>query len=106
MTDAELEKMDLAGLKALQKKVANAIEGYEARQKKEALEAIAETAKKHGFSLDDLIGGRKKIKVPAPAKYRHPENPGLTWSGRGRQPAWFKELVEAGKNPEDFAVKT
>lgn len=105
MTDADLENMDLDGLKTLQKKVANAIESFEARQKKAALEAIAETAKEHGFTLDDLIAGKKKIKVPAPVKYRHPENPEQTWSGRGRQPAWFKELVEAGRNPEDFRAK-
>ena len=34
--------------------------------------------------------------------YRHPENPTLTWSGRGRKPSWFAAHVDAGKNPDDL----
>nr|WED69767.1 H-NS histone family protein [Pectobacterium colocasium] len=30
-------------------------------------------------------------------KYAHPDNPSLTWSGRGKQPNWFKEALAAGK---------
>jgi DNA-binding protein H-NS len=36
------------------------------------------------------------------AKYRHPENPDLTWSGRGRRPAWIRDAVEAGRALGDF----
>ena len=28
--------------------------------------------------------------------YRHPEQPELTWSGRGRRPKWLNELLDAG----------
>jgi DNA-binding protein H-NS len=38
------------------------------------------------------------------AKYRHPENSEITWSGRGRQPGWFKDAIEAGKSPNSMAV--
>ncbi len=31
-------------------------------------------------------------------KYRHPENTEITWSGRGRKPAWIVEGLEAGKS--------
>lgn len=27
-------------------------------------------------------------------KYRHPENPELKWTGRGRQPKWLEEALE------------
>lgn len=104
MTDEDLEQMGLEELNTLKKKVEKAIGSYEARQKKAALEAIARTASEHGFSLDELVGGQKKIKVPAPAKYRHPEKPEFTWSGRGRQPAWFKELIAEGQNPENLEI--
>ncbi|MBO9468145.1 H-NS histone family protein [Tropicibacter sp. R15_0] len=43
-------------------------------------------------------------KVPVAPKYRHPENPALTWSGRGRKPKWFVEALEQGKTPEDLAI--
>ncbi len=57
-----------------------------------------------GFSLNELLDGetKGKTKGAAPAKYRHPENPSLTWCGRGRMPAWFKDALEAGTPPEDL----
>ena len=33
-----------------------------------------------------------------------PENPDATWSGRGRQPDWFKSAIAAGKAPEDLEI--
>ena len=55
---------------------------------------------------DKLTGGKvKKARASSPPKYRHPENPSLTWSGRGRQPAWYKELVEAGTSEEDLLIR-
>ena len=101
----DLEKMDLTELKSLQKQVEKAIVGFEARQRKAAIDAAEAVAAQHGFSLAELVG--QKIKKPssiAVAKYKHPENPSLTWTGKGRRPAWFIEATEAGKNPEDLEV--
>jgi len=42
--------------------------------------------------------------VPAPAKYRHPENPALTWSGRGHKPQCFVDALQAGKAAGDMAI--
>ena len=56
-------------------------------------------------SMADLIGTEvKPSRAPAAAKYRHPENPSLTWSGRGRKPLWFVAALDAGKTPEDLAI--
>ena len=52
------------------------------------------------FNLEALSLSR----APAAAKYRHPENAALTWSGRGRKPLWFVAALDAGKSPEDLAV--
>ena len=46
--------------------------------------------------------GRKLGKV-AP-KYRNPENPKETWSGRGMQPRWLAEQVRRGKSAADFLI--
>ncbi|WP_425074697.1 H-NS family nucleoid-associated regulatory protein [Sagittula sp. S175] len=43
-------------------------------------------------------------RTPAAAKYRNPENPALTWSGRGRKPLWFVEELEEGKTASDLAI--
>jgi len=46
----------------------------------------------------------KTAKKPAPAKFRNPEDAKQTWSGKGRQPDWFKKAVAAGKAPETMAI--
>ncbi len=57
------------------------------------------------MSLKEIIGGgRKGAKAKAPAKYRNPANAAETWSGRGRQPGWYKAAVAKGKKPESMAI--
>ena len=61
----------------------------------------------HAFaaSLADLIGVEgKTTRAPAVAKYRHPDNAALTWSGRGRKPQWFADHINAGKDLRELAV--
>jgi DNA-binding protein H-NS len=102
----DLNGMSLDELKALQKDVAKAIDGYQNRKKADALAAVDALAREHGFTLFELVGGTSKAKAaPRPAKYRHPENPAVTWSGRGRQPAWIKEALAAGKSLDAFLIR-
>ena len=44
-------------------------------------------------------------KTPFAAKFKHPENDTITWSGRGRRPDWFAAHLEAGKNADDLLIK-
>jgi DNA-binding protein H-NS len=106
MTSFNLDTLSLTELKSLQKDVTKAIAEFSDRKKTEAMQALEAHAKELGFSLAELTGGKKmrKSSGPAGAKYRHPENAEVTWSGRGRQPGWFKDAVVAGKTPESMAV--
>lgn len=103
MAKANLEKMSVEELQQLQKDTAKAIANFEDRKRADAIAELETVAQKHGFKLADLVGG-KKAKVASPAKYKHPENASLTWTGRGRQPTWIKEGLAAGKSLEDFAI--
>ncbi len=105
MADFNLEAMSLKELRQLQKDLAKAISTYEDRHKAEARAKLEAIAKEMGYSLAELIGvDVKTTRAPAVAKYRHPENGGLTWSGRGRKPHWFADHVNAGKDPAELAV--
>jgi DNA-binding protein H-NS len=105
MAEFDVEALSLKELKSLQKDLAKAISTYEDRQKSNARNKLEIIAKEMGFSLAELIGTEvKPSRAPAAAKYRHPENSALTWSGRGRKPLWFVAALEAGKSPEDMAV--
>lgn len=111
MVKIDLDALSLAELKDLQKDLDTAIEHAEKRERKEALEKLEEQARDMGFSLSELLsmkegGGRKsgKPRAPAEPKYRHPEDPSVTWTGRGRKPNWIKEGLENGKSMEDFLI--
>ncbi|GAB5447392.1 H-NS histone family protein [Gymnodinialimonas sp.] len=106
MAQTNLEKLSVEELKYLQKETAAAIASFEDRKRAEAIAELETVAAKHGYKLADLVGGKvsKKAKTSGPAKYRHPENPEKTWTGRGRQPNWIKEALGAGKSLDDFAI--
>jgi DNA-binding protein H-NS len=67
-----------------------------------------ELAAESGFELSEIIGVRmgrpsKKTSKVAP-KYMHPNDPSLTWAGRGRQPKWLVAELEKGRKLESFLV--
>jgi DNA-binding protein H-NS len=105
MADFGLEALSLSELKKMQKDIAKAISTYQDRQTADARAKVEAFARELGYSLAELVGTEKKIaRAPKPAKYRHPENPALTWSGRGRKPQWFVEALAAGKMAEVMAI--
>lgn len=109
---ALLESMDLEGLKELRKKLDRAIASYETRKRQEALSAVEQAAREHGFKLTELLGegkpgkGRKTSgdKTSGAAKYVNPSDPEQTWSGRGRRPHWINDALEAGRTLEELAA--
>jgi len=106
MAKINLEKLSLDELNELQKNVTKAIANFEDRKRAEAKKALELVAKEHGMSLEAILGGKKKRKVKAPVapKYRNPQNTDETWSGRGRQPAWFKSALAKGTKPEKMEI--
>ena len=105
MAKISLDKLSLEELKTLRKDVDKAIAGFAEKKRQEAKKALEDVAAKHGMSLDEILGGTaKRKKSKAAAKYRNPEDPSQTWSGRGRQPAWYKAAISKGKKPENMVM--
>ncbi|MRX49825.1 H-NS histone family protein [Paracoccus sp. S-4012] len=113
--DIDLENKSLEELRELRHEVDRAISGFKDRKRKEAIAAAEEAVRAHGFSsLADVTRARRGAKGKAattraaPAggepRYAHPDDPSLTWSGRGRRPRWVNESLESGKSLEDLAV--
>lgn len=98
-----LTDMDLSELKALKKEVDKAISTFEDRQMAQARAELDAHARKLGFTLDHFTGGKKRKTVGVP-KYSHPDNPDVTWTGKGRKPAWILEAIERGEDIETFAI--
>ena len=105
MASVNLEKMKIDELKEHRKTVDKMIADYDNRMRRETLDQLKQLAEQNGFKLTDLVSASGKgSKQALEAKFRHPENPELTWSGRGRQPRWFKEQVEAGVDADKMAI--
>ena len=49
---------------------------------------------------------RERRKYPRVfAKYRNPNEPSETWSGRGKQPRWLAAALEAGHTIDEFVIR-
>lgn len=115
MKASELKKMSRKDLEKLKAQIEKQIEKLAKADKKAAIDAAEKAAKAHGFSLSELTGsapakprGRKAAKKPAgnvnPPKYRNPDNPDQTWTGKGRRPEWIKSAQDAGVDIEKMAI--
>jgi DNA-binding protein H-NS len=68
------------------------------------IQAVRTKVAEYGLTVEDVFGPqrarRRVMKTPAQPKYRDPKT-GVTWSGRGREPAWIK-----GKKRERFLIES
>jgi DNA-binding protein H-NS len=84
-----LSGLSVADLRALQDQVKHEIKRREHDEMAKAREQILAIAHSVGMPLKDLMGAPLRMKTGSVAvRYRHPANPSLEWTGRGRQPKW------------------
>lgn len=107
----DLSQLSVVELRELQVTIPAEIRKREAQEKKAILNEVRELAKARGYALEDLVGAGAAAggegagaKRPVAPKYRHPQDPSLTWTGRGRKPAWLVQLLEAGSSLEQVAI--
>jgi len=96
----------VAKLEKEKAKIDKAISKKEGKERQKALADMKAAAKKNGFDISELLGdlgsagpGRPRGKKKAASrrstgkvapKYRNPQDPDTTWSGRGRKPKWVE----------------
>jgi len=108
----DIKSMSRKDLEKLAQDIEKQLEKLKTQELKQAREAAEKAAAALGFSLSDLVGtsgGARKTRKPRAkdpkagiAKYADPADPSRTWTGKGRQPQWFKDALAAGKTPETF----
>jgi DNA-binding protein H-NS len=107
----DLENMSREELLDLRAKVDDAIASAAERERQAAIAAAEEAARQFGFSLNELGmtagSGRRKARASGPKnppRYRNPNDPSQTWSGRGRRPQWVKDAEGAGIPLAEMAI--
>ena len=96
MKRMELDKMSIDDLWSLHIEVARLLRD-KIRTEKLALEVRLKI-------LKAPISVRRSY-PPVSAKYRNPDSPSETWSGRGKQPRWLAAQIKSGKRVEDFRIR-
>jgi DNA-binding protein H-NS len=95
----DLSNMSLVELRNLQEQIKQETKKREQQDLTKAREQILAIAQSVGIPLKDLIDGAVRAKTGRVAvRYRNPDEATQQWTGRGRQPKWIKEWLEAGKS--------
>lgn len=110
MSKIDISTLSITEIEDLISKSKTTIEQKKKSEKKAVLAEIKALAQSRGFDLKELIslnaGADKPVKksVVAP-KYQDPANASNLWSGRGKQPVWFKKAIEGGAKAEQLLCK-
>lgn len=85
----------------LQELICSAQDRLEARREEE-LAALRAKWELDAASIGLTV--KEVLKKPISIRYKNPQIPGETWTGRGHAPAWLKDKIENGAQLEDFAI--
>lgn len=101
-----LSKYSTEELNQLKRDIDKELKARRKEDAKKAQKELKTVAEKYGFNLNELVGGQvtRTTKGKGPARYRHPDDPDKTWSGRGRKPVWIKEWEAAGRSLDELKV--
>lgn len=100
----DLSNMSVAQLRDLQEQLKKELTQRETQERAQAIEKILAIAKSVGASVEELMAGVKAPKVEVAPRYRNPADAAQQWTGRGRQPKWVKDWVEAGNDIEGLRI--
>lgn len=104
-----LETLDRSELEKLISDVESALVVARNRDRQAALKAAESAAAEFGFALHELddeafLAKKARLRKPSKPRFANPEDVTQTWTGKGRQPAWYKAAIEAGKTPADLEI--
>ena len=102
MKSDDLELMSVDELWALHETIASILSTRIRAEKLKLEKRLDKLGRKLGNATHETAQRRPYPKVHP--KFRNPEPPHQTWSGRGLQPRWVSELVAAGKSLDDLCV--
>lgn len=103
----DLHNLSLDELRKLLPEVQNTIKAREQEELQKARREILSIAERVGIPIDTLLSTSTKDKKPrnkVAVQFRHPDDESKEWTGRGRQPKWFKDFIEGGGSIDQLRV--
>jgi DNA-binding protein H-NS len=107
----DLEAMSVDELWSLHEKITRIL-SERIRLEKDELEKRLAVLNRSRDAVQDrgdrpLLGDGGKVRRKYPRvlpKYRNPQMPSETWSGRGKLPRWLVAAMKSGRKMEDFRI--
>ncbi len=103
MKDRDLEKMGLDDLWSLHERLIEVLDRKLENEKHRLQNLLDNLGRRFGGSPKDLPLRRPYPKVEP--KFRNPNDPSETWSGRGKPPRWVVELLAAGRSLDEIRIQ-
>jgi len=113
MANVDISKLSVPELRKLMEAGAQRITEMRSATIVEARTQIEEILSSYGLELTEVFppgrapGARRSNPTKGksiPPKYRNPDDPAQTWTGRGKKPAWFLDALEAGHSEESMLI--
>ena len=103
MKDRKLEAMALEELWRLHERLIEVLDRRLESEKLRLESRLNDLGRRFGGSPKDLPQRRPYPKVEP--KFRNPNDPQKTWSGRGKPPRWVVELLAAGISLDEVRIQ-
>lgn len=121
-----MNKVSFADIRRMQDKIIVRQKQLLEMSAKRVVDALHRNLEQAGLSLEQFLpfletaergkrapskpGPKAKTAKPAtvkrlPGKYANPNDAGVTWSGHGKQPVWFKDAIAAGVDPKSLLIR-
>ena len=102
MKDLELEKMTVDDLWDLYQRTIAILDRRLEAEKNKLQSQLDELGRRFGGFPKVVPKRRHYPKVVQ--RFRNPNDPSETWSGRGKTPRWALELLAAGRSLDEFRI--
>jgi DNA-binding protein H-NS len=104
MENIDFQSMSINELWALHETIGSVLARKLEAEKRSLEQRLNELSRRVGKAANKTPLRRSYPKVLP--KFRNPKPPHQTWSGRGHQPRWVRELLAAGKTIDDLRIST
>lgn len=105
MTD--FNQLSESELRAVIENAEKALKDRQSSKRKEVIAQIKELAASIGISVEIQDADKKtdRRSNAVAARYRNPNDPTQTWTGRGLSPKWMQALIAQGHDKSAFEIK-
>jgi len=106
MPEINLNEFEFEELLELSKRIEDEIERRHVEGVKQTLAQMKNLAASLGMTVEEVmkVDELQKTKAKGVPKYRNPDNPSQTWTGRGKKPKWFTDALERGHSVAELEI--